>query len=105
MIGICRVQMRYLTQVDGPTRLSARVGFVLADVFGKRIRIRIFRAKNAAGDEKPLAVEGEGLPFSERRNSLLLVGLFKAILNPLLDVADPEGDAALAKLHRAGKLP
>jgi hypothetical protein len=77
----------------------------LAEAFGKRIRIRILRTNNAAATKNPSLWEGEGLPFSERRNSLLLVGLFKAILNPLFDVADPEGDTALAELHRAGKLP
>ena len=55
-------------------------------------------------NEKPLAVEGEGLPWSERSISLLLVGLFKASLYPLLDIANSKSNAALAELHRAGKL-
>ena len=55
-------------------------------------------------NEKPLALEGEGLPWSERLTSLLLVGLVKASLYPVLDVGNPEGDAALAKFHHAGKL-
>ena len=54
-------------------------------------------------NEKPLALEGEGLPWSERVYPLLPVGLVKASLYPLLDVGNPEGDAALAKLHHAGK--
>ena len=55
-------------------------------------------------NKKPLALEGEGLPWSERLTSPLLVCLVKASLYPLLDVGNPEGDAALAKLHHAGKL-
>jgi hypothetical protein len=34
----------------------------------------------------------------------MLVGSLKASLYPFLDVANAEGDAARAELHRAGKL-
>ena len=61
-------------------------------------------ATTSGRNEKPLAVEGEGLPWSERSISLLLVGLFKASLYPLLDIANSKSNAALAELHRAGKL-
>jgi len=37
--------------------------------------------------ERPLAVEGEGPPCSERRFSPLLVGSFKPSLYPFLDFA------------------
>ena len=61
-------------------------------------------ATTSGRNEKPLAVEGEGLPWSERSISLLLVGLFKASLYPLLDIANSKSNAALTELHRAGKL-